>query len=38
LKELREALKEFENKDELMQIMTAADLDNSGTINYTGKF
>ena len=35
LKELREALKEASNKDELMQIMAAADTDNSGTINYT---
>lgn len=35
LKELWEALKEASNKDELMQIMAAADTDNSGTINYT---
>jgi len=35
LKELREAIKDIENKDEIMQIMSAADLDNSGTINYT---
>ena len=35
LKELWEAIKDIENKDEIMQIMSAADLDNSGTINYT---
>ena len=35
LKELREALKDTSNKEELMQIMVAADTDNSGTINYT---
>lgn len=35
LKELREAIKDIENKDEIMRIMSAADLDNSGTINYT---
>jgi len=35
LKELREALKDTSNKEELMSIMVAADTDNSGTINYT---
>lgn len=35
LKELREAVKDIENKDEIMRIMSAADLDGSGTINYT---
>lgn len=35
IKELYQGLEGIKNKDELMDIMLAADTDGSGTINYT---
>lgn len=35
LEELRHGLKEVQNGDDLLELMKAADTDNSGTINYT---
>jgi len=35
--ELQAGLGERENGEELVKILRAADTDNSGTINYTGK-
>lgn len=35
MKELKDGLKDFKNKDELLAIMEGADTDASGTINYT---
>lgn len=37
LEELRLGLNEVKNGEELLELMKAADTDNSGTINYTGK-
>jgi calcium-dependent protein kinase len=37
LEELRIGLTEVKNGDEILELMKAADTDNSGTINYTGK-
>lgn len=36
--ELQAGLGKRENGEQLMEILRAADTDNSGTINYTGKF
>lgn len=38
LDELRQGLSEIKNGEEILALMKAADTDNSGTINYTGKF
>ena len=38
LSELKEGLVDVKNGQEILDIMKAADTDNSGTINYTGKF
>lgn len=35
--ELKTGLEQKQNAKELMEVMMAADTDNSGTINYTGK-
>ena len=35
LEELRAGLTEIKNGDEILELMRAADTDNSGTINYT---
>lgn len=35
--ELKTGLEMKQNAKELMEVMMAADTDNSGTINYTGK-
>ncbi len=35
LEELRAGLTEVKNGDEILELMKAADTDNSGTINYT---
>ena len=36
--ELQAGLGKRENGEQLMEILRGADTDNSGTINYTGKF
>ena len=36
--ELQNGLGERENGEELLEILKAADTDNSGSINYTGKW
>lgn len=36
--ELQAGLGKRENGEQLMEILRAADTDNNGTINYTGKF
>lgn len=36
--ELQAGLGKRENAAELLQVLRGADTDNSGTINYTGKF
>ena len=36
--ELQNGLGERENGPELLELLAAADTDNSGTINYTGKY
>jgi hypothetical protein len=36
LEELRVGLTDVKNGEELLELMKAADTDNSGTINYTG--
>jgi calcium-dependent protein kinase len=36
--ELKTGLESKQNAKELMEVMMAADTDNSGTINYTGKY
>ena len=35
MEELRAGLTEIKNGDEILELMRAADTDNSGTINYT---
>jgi calcium-dependent protein kinase len=35
LEELRAGLTDIKNGDEILELMKAADTDNSGTINYT---
>ena len=35
LKELREGVKDFENMEELSEILKGVDVDNNGAINYT---
>ena len=37
LAELKEGLADIKNGQEILDLMKAADTDNSGTINYTGK-
>lgn len=38
LNELQHGLGDRENGDQLITILKGADTDNSGTINYTGKY
>ena len=38
LNELQHGLGDRENGDQLISILKGADTDNSGTINYTGKY
>ena len=36
LEELREGISEMRNSDELIDLLSGADTDKNGTINYTG--
>jgi Ca2+-binding EF-hand superfamily protein len=37
LDELRDGIQDMKNSDELIDLLSAADTDKNGTINYTGK-
>lgn len=36
LEELRHGLSEMKNSNELLELLSAVDMDKNGTINYTG--
>ncbi len=38
LEELKQGLTEIKNGEEILELMKAADTDQSGTINYTGNY